>query len=331
LHAASVRDALRGITAKKITASFVMPAYLKILLYLVTVFVVGALVAPPVFWLGQWLEAAGLSVWLAGFPFHRVLSRCIQVSALVLLWPTLRWVGLRRPAELNLQPNPSWRSDLVAGVAMASGLVAMLAVFYVAGGFAHLRPEPAWSGLVRILLTAAAVSGIEEVVFRGVVLGLCLWSLPRAGAIFVSTLFFVVVHFIKPSKTAMAPEAVGWSSGLAEALRFREGLPEGGLLIFGAASLFVAGWILGAAAVRTRSLWLPIGLHAGWIFSQQTSNLFLQTASASPSGHLPWVGPSLVSGAVPTGILPLGVLVLTGLLVQLYLRYVFRPVAPGGS
>jgi membrane protease YdiL (CAAX protease family) len=207
----------------------------------------------------------------------------------------------------------------------------MLAVFYVAGGFVHLRPDPAWPALGRILLTATAVSGVEEIVFRGVVLGLCLWSLPRAGAIFVSTLFFVLVHFIKPSKTAMAPEAVGWSSGLAEALRFSDGLPQGGVLIFGAASLFVAGWILGSAAVRTRSLWLPIGLHAGWIFSQQTSNLVLQTASASPNGYLPWVGPSLVSGAVPTGILPLGVLVLTGVMVQLYLRYVFRPVASGGA
>lgn len=308
-----------------------MPAYLKILLYLITVFVVGAIVAPQVFWLGQYLDAAGLSGWLAGFPFHRVLSRCIQVSALVLLWPTLRWIGLRRPSELNLQPNPFWRADLAAGAAMAAGVVALLAAFYLASGLAQLRVEPAWSGLGRIVLTAAAVSGIEEVIFRGVVLGLCLWTLPRTGAIFVSTLFFVVVHFIKPSKTAIAPEAVRWSSGLAEAVRFAEGLPDVPLLVFGAASLFIAGWILGSAAVRTRSLWLPIGLHAGWIFSQQTSNLFIQASSASAFGHLPWVGPNLVSGAVPTGLLPLGVLLLTGLMVQLYLRYVSRPVAAEGS
>jgi hypothetical protein len=45
------------------------------------------------------------------------------------------------------------------------------------------------------------------------------------------------------------------------------------------------------------------------------------------SALLPWVGPNLVSGAVPTGILPLVALVATGLLVKLYLRHVFRPVA----
>ena len=308
-----------------------MPAYLKVIVYLVAAFVAGALVAPWIFWFGQYLEGAGVTNWLAGFPFHRVLSRCIQVSALVLLWPTLRWIGLRRPAELNLQRNPSWLGDLMTGVVIGAGLVGLLGIFYVVVGLAQIRPEPAWAGLGRIVLTAVAVSGIEEVIFRGVVLGLCLWTLPRAGAICVSSLFFAVVHFIKPSKTDIAPEAVRWWSGLGEAVRFTEGLPVVPLLVFGVASLFVAGWILGSAALQTRSLWLPIGLHAGWIFSQQTSNLLLQTSAASPTGHLPWVGPNLVSGAVPTGLLPLGLLVVTGVLVQLYLRYVFRPVAPGGS
>jgi len=79
--------------------------------------------------------------------------------------------------------------------------------------------------------------------------------------------------------------------------------------------------------VTTRSLWLPIGLHAGWVFAQQTSNLFLQTTASGPSAWLPWVGPNLVSGAVPTGLLPLAALLATGLLVKFYLLHVFRPVA----
>jgi len=178
------------------------------------------------------------------------------------------------------------------------------------------------------VLTAAAVSGIEEVVFRGVILGLCLWTLPRAGAIALTTLLFVVVHFIKPAKTEIAPEAVRWWSRLAEALRFADGMPPGALLFFGAASLFAAGWILGSAAVATRSLWLPIGLHAGWVFAQQSTNLFLQPAAQESGASLPWIGPNLVSGAVPTGLLPLAALLLTGLLVRLYLRHVFRPVGP---
>ncbi len=303
-----------------------MPAYLKILFYLLATFAAGALVAPPIFWAGQALADAGISGWLAGFPFHRVLSRCLQVSGVVLLWPTLRWIGLRRPSELGLQRNPLALRDVIAGLVVAAGMVVALAAVYVVMGMFALRPDPDWPALGRIVLTAVAVSAVEETVFRGVVLGLCLWTLPRRGAIFVTTLLFVVVHFVKPAKTAIAPEAVRWWSGFAEAMRFTDGLPGGWLLVSGAASLFVAGWILGSAATRTKSLWLPMGLHAGWVLAQQSSSLFLRPVPAGGAGALlPWVGPNLVSGAVPTGLLPLAVLFLTGCLVHLYLRHVFRP------
>lgn len=305
-----------------------IPAFGKVLAYLVVALVAGALVAPPIFWAGQALAAAGVTEWLAKFPFHRVLSRCLQVSALVLLIPALRWIGLRRPSDLHLRKNPLAAADFAAGLVFSVVLVAVLAAICVSAGWLVWRADAAWTGLGRIVLTAAAVSGIEEVVFRGVILGLCLWTLPRAGAIALTTLLFVVVHFIKPAKTEIAPEAVRWWSGLAEALRFADGLPPGALLFFGAASLFAAGWILGSAAVATRSLWLPIGLHAGWVFAQQSTNLFLRPAAQEAGALLPWIGPNLVSGAVPTGLLPLAALLLTGLLVRLYLRHVFRPVGP---
>jgi len=107
-------------------------------------------------------------------------------------------------------------------------------------------------------------------------------------------------------------------------LNLAPGLPSPALLVLGLASLLVAGWILGECTVRTRSLWLPIGLHAGWVFSQQTTNLLLQPTWADPAGFLPWVGPNLVSGAVPTGLLPVVALLLTGLMVRFYLGNVSR-------
>lgn len=304
-----------------------MPAFLKIFLYLVVALGLGALVAPPIFWAGQALASSGTSTWLAGFPFHRVLSRCLQVSTIVLLWPALRWIGLRSRAELNLRTNPLAVADVVVGFVLSAGIVALLTAIYLLGGMFVFRPEADWTGLGRIIPTAIVVSIVEETVFRGVVLGICLWTLPRTGAIAVTTLFFAVVHFLKPAKSALPPDAVRWWSGLVEATNFAPGLPDGWLLFFGLASLFVAGWILGKASVRTHSLWLPIGLHAGWVLAQQTSNLFLRPAPEDASSLLPWAGPNVVSGAVPTGLLPLAALILTAFLVDLYLRYVFRPHA----
>lgn len=304
-----------------------MPAFLKIFIYLLAALGLGALVAPPIYWAGQAMASSGLSTWLADFPFHRVLSRCMQVSAIVLLWPALRWIGLRRRAELNLRPNPLAAADAISGLVLAAGVVVVLAALYVFSGMFVFRADADWTGLGRIIPTAIVVSGVEEIIFRGVILGICLWTLPRAGAIALTTILFAVVHFLKPAKSAIAPEAVHWWSGLAEATNFAPGLPESSLLFFGLASLVVAGWILGKAAVRTRSLWLPFGLHAGWVLAQQTSNLFLRPAATDAASLLPWVGPNVVSGAVPTGLLPLAALVLTAFLVDLYLRYVFRPHA----
>lgn len=304
-----------------------MPAYLKIPVYLIAVLVAGGLVAPWVFWAGQALAAAGISDWLANFPFHRVLSRSVQVSALILLWPALWWIGLRRVRDLGLQKNPSAGRDVVAGLVLAIGLVAMLALFYIAAGFYVFRPDPEWSKLGRIVLTAIAVGGIEEFVFRGVVLGICLWSLRPMSAIAVSSVLFAVLHFLRPGRSALKADDVHVWSGLTELFNFASAWPAPAVLAAGLVSLFLAGWILGSAAVQTRSLWLPIGLHAGWVFAQQTSQVFLRPAPDDISTLWPWVGPNLVSGAVPTGLLPLAALVITGVLVSLYLRHVFRPVA----
>jgi len=304
-----------------------MPGLLKIFLFVAGALTAGALVAPPVFWAGQALATAGISEWLAGFPFHRVLTRSVQISAIVLLWPAIRWLGVRRLSALNLFPNPVAARDVIFGLVISAGIVAVLALSCLLTGFFVPRADWAWLGLGRITLTAGVVSAIEEFVFRGIILGICLWSFRPVAALVLSTVLFTAVHFLRPARTELAAESVRWWSGFAELGSFVANLPGPALLLFGAASLFAAGWILGDSAWRTKSLWLPFGLHAGWIFSQQTSNLFLQPRGGDALPFLPWTGPSLVSGAVPTGLLPLLALLVTGILVRLYLRYVFRPVS----
>lgn len=302
-----------------------MPAYLKIVLYLIVALAAGAAVAPPVFWAGQAMASSGVTDWLAGFPFHRVLSRCLQVSLIVLLWPTVRWVGLRRLTGLGLRANPVAGRDVAAGLIFGIACVFLVSATGLLAGLYEWRAEPDLAKLGRIVLTAGAVSLVEEAVFRGVILGVCLWNLPARSAIAVSSALFALLHFLKPAKTRLPPESVQWFTGFSELFSFAGALPSVAVLCFGLASLFVAGWILGRSTLRTHSLWLAIGLHAGWVFGVQTTNLFLRSCATDPSGFLPWIGPALVSGAVPTGILPVAGLLLAGWLVHFYLKHVFRP------
>ena len=77
--------------------------------------------------------------------------------------------------------------------------------------------------------------------------------------------------------------------------------------------MFLIGWILADARLQTRSLWLPIGLHAGWIFAAGTFNKIALRQLIV----LPWLGKNLL-----VGIVPLAVACLTWLLMRGWLKYV---------
>jgi uncharacterized protein len=78
------------------------------------------------------------------------------------------------------------------------------------------------------------------------------------------------------------------------------------------ATLFLIGWILADARVRTRSLWLPIGLHAGWILASGAFN----AVARRQVDIFPWLGKNLL-----VGIVPIGMGTLTWLLMILWLKH----------
>jgi hypothetical protein len=63
-------------------------------------------------------------------------------------------------------------------------------------------------------------------------------------------------------------------------------------------TLFVIGCILADARVLAHSLWLSIGLHAGWIFGNGTFSLLARQQALA----LPWLGKNLLVGIIPLGV-----------------------------
>ncbi len=84
-------------------------------------------------------------------------------------------------------------------------------------------------------------------------------------------------------------------------------------MLSGFTTLFLLGWILADARLRTQSLWLPIGLHAGWIFSNALFNRIAHREIEA----LPWLGKNLL-----IGLAPLCVALLTWGLVRLWIKHV---------
>ena len=294
---------------------------LRLFGYVGAVLLTACIVSPPLYWVGSWLSESGILTIVKGFPFHRYFSRSVQVSALFLLWPAFRWIGIRHLRELGIAPNERWRGDLLAGFVLAVLPVLLMGVIYVRQGVWSLRDPVDFARFIPISASAVVVSLLEEFFFRGVILGLCLMAMNRWSALVVSAFIFSVVHFVKTSKS-VSGDPVTWSSGFEQIPLAFSSAPPWPLLGWGFLSLLVAGLILGMSASRTRSLFLSIGLHSGWIFAQKGSELLASFKTKSPEALLPWVGPNVVSGAVPTGLVPVGVLLLTWALVVSRLRHV---------
>ena len=89
---------------------FEVPALGKILLYLLVVVPLGALLAPPIYWM---LHEA------VDFPFYRYLSRVTQVMVVILLGPLLFWLGIRSTREFGLERNPRAARDALTGLFLA--------------------------------------------------------------------------------------------------------------------------------------------------------------------------------------------------------------------
>lgn len=296
-----------------------MNPLLRILLYVVTVLAVAVFLSPPIYWGCQYLIELGWLDLLRGFPFHRYFSRTLQVTAIILAIPLVWSLRIRELGQLGLARDPRRIPHLLLGLLCALIPLALLAAGYFWTGTYAMKPSPDWSKLGRIALTAGAVGIFEEIFFRGILLGLAVRSLGAGGGIALTTAVFAGVHFLRPAKL---PDAgpVTWLSGWDQLQQLWANIPPWPLVGYGMLTLIVAGWILALATRQTRSLWPAIGLHAGWVFGQQTLLNLAKFQARPPEAWLPQVGPNLVSGAVPTGWVPLLAVLLGGWVLLRSLR-----------
>ncbi len=292
-----------------------------LLIFLAFVFVVLAtcLISPLVYWIVQQLAGISWIAPIAGFPFHRFFSRTAQICLIVTLVPVALILGISKLRDLGLEKNTHRFADAAMGVFAALLPVVILVVIHVWNDVYRPRKDLELFPLVRIFFTAGIVSCLEEFLFRGVFLGLAIRSMGAIRASLLVSLVFATVHFLRPAKPAAAE--VTWASGFSQLGAVLDNLPPIPILAFGFVTLFIAGLILAWVTLKTRSLWLAIGIHSGWIIGQQGLNWYAKFRASPPDEFLPWLGPNVVSGVVPTGILPLLTLGIAAAFVTVYLRY----------
>jgi membrane protease YdiL (CAAX protease family) len=283
---------------------------IKLAAYLIATVFIGAILAPILFWFAQSLAAHSVFSFLAKYDFETFFHRALLVAAVLLLWPLLRVSHVQCLADLGIAPNSRWGRDLCAGAVVSVVPLLFCGVLLISLHIYAFRHSFAWPRFGKMLVASITVPFIEEAFFRGIVLGLLLRTGRKYMAIFAVSVIFAAVHFLKaPERT---PDIVTWASGFNSIAHALDGIGDPMMLASAFGTLFVIGWILADARVLTHSLWLSIGLHAGWIFGSGTFSLLARHRIPA----LPWVGKNLL-----VGIIPLVVAALTWVIMRIWVKY----------
>lgn len=363
----ALTSSAQNVSIRPVTRLFHSDAT-KIVAYLISCFLLTALMAPWVYnagmFLAEFTEAGtenSAMDWLgtkareAEFP--RFFKRTLMASAVLLLIPLLFSLRLsNRPPSLKDSPwslylpahaiatpggqalrNPrfGWL-QLITGFLLAAGLLFAMGLVLLSLGWFHWEANIDWVKDIKKSIPAAiSASLIEEFLIRGALLGVFLRTFRPFWAITTLAILFAAVHFLQPTDNLaifehngpipdgmvlIDPESslAGFELLRLIGLRFLEPLP----LLYEFTTLTVIGLILGYARYATSSLWLPIGLHAGWIFSFKLFNRVTDRGDLDSKLDL-FVGRDLKEG-----LIPLATLAITAILVALYTRLLRPPPQP---
>lgn len=228
---------------------------------------------------------------LADDRFERTASRVVQIVALLLVWPCMKWSGTAG----QLAPALRWTRERVRSFLawIAFGVVSMTAL-YACGWISHYHfVDPKRAGLADFVLMPAyftvgalLVGILEELFFRGFLFGSLRARLPALLAAVLSSVVFSALHFMKP-RLAQPIDEVAWSSGYAllphmfAIFRPDQDWPFAITLLF-------MGLALCGLYVRQGHLCGAAGLHAGWVWVLQTADYLLDRSKLASSV---WYGP----------------------------------------
>ena len=218
---------------------------------------------------------------------------CLDGFALALSAACLCLLDGESFRALGLWFHSKWFLQAIAGLAWGSGVISVTALLlFLARAAAFpamsIRSSPHLILLAAFLFLSAT---FEELTFRGYALQRLAEVLGPVAASCVSSALFGLAHYGNPQATLLST-----------------------------LNTVLAGILLAAARLRSRALWMPIGLHFGWnlflgpVFSFPVSGYaFGAKALAAPAAAPLWLtggayGPE--GSAALTGILLAAILLL---------------------
>ena len=168
-----------------------------------------------------------------------VLEYSMIIFMAILLWLFMKFIDKQPLVQIGLQTKGRLK-EFNYGILL--GFIIMTTAFLFLLSINEIVFSNFSFSLDKVLLSVILFVGVsifEEVVFRGYLLKNLLESFNPFVALFISSIFFSLIHGSNPNVTTL-----------------------------GLCNIFFAGFFLGASYVFTKNLWFPIGLHFSWNFFQ---------------------------------------------------------------
>lgn len=247
-------------------------------------------------------------------PFHlyRVTSRTVLVVTFILFYRFRETLGIHSIRSLGFSLNKwRWWRQLAVGFVLAVVSIGIISGVMIHTSIRFVVPDvfsiPWWKYLIGYLLAGFTVALIEEVFFRGFILQSLLKDSQLIVSLIITNIFYSAVHFLKPQDLPKV-ETLSLASSLGSiSLFFKPLFTEWPGIWPHLLGLFLVGLVLSVAYLRTRSLALSIGLHAGWILGIKSLSLGTDVSS---SGSL-WVSGNIVGHPLGWGMMLLFLIILS--------------------
>lgn len=226
----------------------------------------------------------------AGEPFKSVQHTvALAIAGIAVYIGHAHFVQGRPATELGTR---GMGRELGMGLLIGVGLYTLCELMLMALGIYRITGFNPPSFLIPAIAMAVSSSVFEELLFRGVLFGAVETWFGSWVALVVSALVFGLTHLVNPQATV-----------------------EGALFIS-----VEAGILLAAAYMLTRRLWLSIGFHMGWNYTQ--SAIFSGVVSGNDA-QPGWIrstikGPELLTGGafgVESSVLALALCTSTGIVM----------------
>ncbi len=197
----------------------------------------------------------------------------------------VRVVEKRSVTELSAAGAPR---ELGIGALVGLGMVAAIVGILWLLGYYRITGVNAWTVAFVLLANDGAGAFVEEIILRGIVFRITEEKLGTWAALGISVVLFSLLHLTSPGATVMSTLVVGLEAGI----------------------------LLSAAYVLTRRLWLAIGIHFAWDFSQDA--IFGIASGMKGLLRTELTGPAFLTGGI-SGIEGSLLALLTCLVVSAYL------------